>query len=328
MTDDKLPDGGTPSVHDRAAEALLAETFGIPLLSYLCGVGRDEVQRRLDGEMVLSELAEDMLRRSLVPLAQNVARQISAQPGPPAALSLEILGRVEQGADTSVGNLLRQEAGAELPEPVVGTVGDSDRVKIALFLMARDCYPVLLAPTGSWPSRISLLSHPASDALQEALLGDEHLGKLYPDEDPGLGRRGMHYNSIGRGGGGQSVSFGGVVIAAAWDFVVMTESEPSLGDLLRVIDRNIDTIRAAAGGGTPEVDALLVFTGFSLPEGTVVETVWGTLRPLNALEARATPEMLAGSVSGVGPDGASVTVAYGGECALETKLPYALVVLC
>ncbi|MDP8931854.1 MAG: HEPN domain-containing protein [Actinomycetota bacterium] len=309
-------------------EALLAETLGLRLLTYLCAVTSQEMERRLASGDILEPAAESVLTDHLVPLAQQVASHQTANPGTPTALALHPLGNFDAETGTSVGNALRMAAGGKLAEPLVGSSADRDQVKALLFRLARDSYPLLLAPLDEpWQvPHLSLFQHPTRAELDAALAKDAELSRLYQDEDPVLGRRGAMYNSLGRGGSIQSVMFGATVISAAWNAATMVSETPLLIDLLRTIDANVDIIREAVDDRQPPVRALLVFTGLMTDGGATVETPWGTLRPLNEIERRASPPLLEGAVSGTGQDGKSVTVSYGGELVLDSTLPYGLVV--
>lgn len=305
-------------------EALLVETFGLRLLAFLCGTGEEEMEQRIEGAVTLPDPSEVVLINYLVPLAETVAQQRMEHPGIPAAFGLEALGRFDPTVGTTVGNALREAAGGTVLAPVRGTRSDDDPVKASLFRLARDAYPQLLARIEEpWHMpHLLFFHHPARSELEAALAADEQLSQLYPDEDPGLGRRDVMFNSLGRGGSIQSVMFGETVISAAWDAVTMSTEAPMLDDLLEAIDSNIDVIRTAVEGGQPGVPALLVFTGVTTAESREVATPWGPLRPLREVERRAAPSMLEGAVSGTDQDGRSVTVSYAGELVLETTVPF------
>lgn len=287
------------------AEALLLETFGLHLLAYLCAATPEELDLRLVGGDALRVQAEIVLVQYLVPMAQQVATQKGAHPGLPSTLTLEPLGRFNADVGTSHGNALRIAAGGQIAEPLLGSAADEDPIKALLFRLARDAFPLLLTPADDiWGMRhLSFYQHPARSELGAALLNDSQLSRLYPDDDPGIGRRGMMYNSLGRGGSIQSALFGETVINAAWDAATMVANPPTLIDLLRAIDTNVDTIREAIGGGQPMVRALLVFTGLVTANGPIAETPWGKLRPLTEAERAVTPPTLDGSVSGTDRDG-------------------------
>jgi hypothetical protein len=315
-------------VAPRPLEALLVETFGLRLLAYLCDSGEGEMEERIEGGVSLSAPAEAVLVNYLVPLAESVAQHRMEHPGLPVAFALEPLGRFDAAVGTTVGNALRAAAGGIVPEPLPGTTADHDPVKSQLFRLGRDAYPQLLAPVEEpWHvPHLLFFHHPARVGLDKALAEDDQLSRLYPDDDPGLGRRGAIFNSLGQGHSIQSVMFGETIISAAWDAATMTTEVPSLDDLFKAIDSNVDVIRAAVDGGQPQVPALLVFTGVATAGSRVIRTPWGPLRPLGEVERRASPATLEGAVSSTDADGKSVTVSYSGELVLETKVPFGLVV--
>lgn len=310
-------------------ETLLAEGLGVPLLAYLCAATPSEIEQRLDGRGELPEAAEVVLAEHLVPLAQRIALQKSEHPGIPMVAALDSLAQVLPDVGMSVGSALRNASGGQIPTAALGGPSDEDPVKSKLFRMAIDSYPLLLAPrlvTWYGPHLISLFHHPARAQLDEALAVDERLQALYPDEDPGLGRRGTVFSSLGRGGSVQSVMFAESVISAAWDAASMGIPVPGPRDLLEAINDSVDRIRAAVAGQPCTVRALLVVTGLTTEDGVAIATPWGELRPLTELERSAAPAALEGAVGGTGPDGRSVTVRYEGELVLDTSIEYRLVV--
>jgi hypothetical protein len=247
----------------------------------------------------------------------------------PVALALgRLLGRFDPAVGTTAGNALRAAAGGIVPEPLRGTTADHDPVKSRLFRLARDAYPQLLAPVEEpWHDPyLSFFDHPAQVELVTVVADDEQLSRLYPNDDPGQGRRGVMFDSLGRAVPIQSVTFGETVICAAWNAATMTAEPLSLDDLFKAIDSNVDVIRAAVAGRQPQVLALLVFTGVTTAGSRAIKTPWGPLRPLGEVERRASPATLEGAVSSLGADGESFTVSYSGELVLETTVPYGLVV--
>ena len=285
------------------------------------------MESRLDGEQVLTPAAEAVLLTYLVPLAESVARQRATHPGLPTSFALEVLGRFDPSTGTSLGNTLRMLAGAQVVQPTPDTT-TGDKVKALLLQLARDSYPLFLAPSeGPWDfPHVALYQHPSRAELNDAVKSDRVISRLYADDDPPLGRRGYIYNSLGRGSSIQSVMFGDTVIDAAWNAARMGSATPSLEELFEQIDTNIDLIRSAISGQEIHLRALLVFTGLVMSRASAVATPWGTLRPLSEVERLVSPARLEGSVSGTDQDGKSVTVSYAGELVLETTLPYSLVI--
>jgi hypothetical protein len=309
-----------------ASSALLGEIFGVRLLAYLCGTDHDQMAHRVEESESLPQAAEAVLER-LIPLAEAAALQRAQNPGYPLSLALDMLGRYDAAAETTLANVIRRSAGVDLPDAALGSSADSDPVKAAAFRLARDAYPLLLVPSEEPWRRplVPLFQHPARHELEANFLEDPTLARLFSDEDPGLGRRGMVFNNLGRGGSIQSVMLAETLIAAGWDRLSYTNGGRSLQDLLGAIDTNLDLVREALDGGEPRVPALVVFTGITTAQAGDVETPWGVLRSISDAERRVAPSMLEGEVSGTDPAGKSVTVSYAGELTLATDLPYSLV---
>lgn len=309
-------------------EALLAEGLGIPLLAYLCASTPADIERRLDGDDCLTHAGERVLVDHLVPLAQRAALEQAEHPGFPIVSALEPLTQVLPNLGMPLGSALRSAAGGDVPAPLVGSSSDADEVKSVLFQMAIDSYPVFLVPrTDRWfGPRVSLFHHPSRHRLEEALGADDSLSRLYPDEDPGLGRSGSVFSSLGRGGGVQSVMFGETVIGSAWHAASMVAPIPAPTALLDAIDDSVDRIRAAVMGEPCEVRTLIFITGLTTEDGITIATPWGDLRALTDAERLAAPPSLEGAVSGTDANGRSVTVNYAGELVLDTTVEYKLVV--
>jgi hypothetical protein len=312
-------------VTDGPSEALLLETFGPRLLAYLCNVDEKQVDDRFREATLLPQLSEAALGQ-LIPLAERVARERLDRPALPLSLSLDLLGVVPDGEDTSIGNIIRLSAGGEIDTPETG-LGVDDEVKALLFRLASDAYPRLLVPVEEpWHHlHLSFFRHPSRAELQRAVHEDEQFSRMYPSEDGDLGRGGAVFNSLGRGGTIQSVMFGETLIHAAWDLAIMSTSSPSLADLYHAISASVDVLRSAISGRPTETRALLAFTGITT-SGRSIETPWGPLRPITDHERASAPSMLDGAVSGTDSEGRSVTVSYAGEVVLDTALPFALTV--
>ncbi|MGH9187219.1 MAG: hypothetical protein ACRD0U_15610 [Acidimicrobiales bacterium] len=311
---------------DGPSDALLLKTFGPRLLAYLCNVDEQQVDVRFRESTLLPEQSEAALRQ-LIPLAERVATERLDRPGIPLSLSRDLLGLVPDGADTSIGNIVRLSAGGDIGTPEPGLAVAGDEVKALLFRLARDAYPQLLVPVDEpWHHlHLSFFRHPSRAELQRAVDEDEQFSRMYPSEDGDLGRGGVVFNSLGRGGTIQSVMFGETLINAAWDLAIMSTSSPTLAELYEAISASVDVLRCAISGQPAETRALLAFTGITT-SGRSIETPWGDLRPITDDERTSAPSMLDGAVSGTDSEGRSVTVSYAGEVVLDTALPFALTV--
>jgi hypothetical protein len=305
-------------------EALLLETYGIKLLAFLCATDVGSMRSRLEGTEALSSAAEQVMMSALLPLARQVAAQLAGSGRMPPSLALQFL--LTPSADgTSLGVQLHRAAGGEIPDDLLGAAGE-DRVKQALAHLAIAAYPLLLAPTEApfHRAHLSLYQHPLRRSLQDALQEDPVLTKLFTEDDPGLGRSGTAYTSLGTGGGYQDVMFGEMLIGCAWDVATIQDSEVELHTLVTQVMRNVDDLREAASGGTARVPQRVSFTGFITEGGQSIRTPWGPLRPIRPSERDRAPGMLHGAVSGTDATGKQVSVAYAGEMVLETSAAFAL----
>lgn len=306
-----------------AGEALLIETFGMRLLTYLCAVDDTAaLLSRLEHGAPLPPASEVVLDH-LIGLAQVIGARLAEHPGLPRHLAVDFVTTLPDGA--SIGTTLRLAAGGDVPTDLVEGVSD-DVVKSSVGRMGIDAYPQLLLPEDHFSTGlpVSLYNHPSRATLQDAITADSALARLFKDDDASIGKHGYMYNSLGRSGSYQDVLFGEMIIASAWDTVTMTQPRPDVRDLLAQCYRNIDAVRSAIEGTPTAVQARIVFTGFRTGE-RVIPTPWGPLRPLKDWERELAPSALKGDVSGGQPDGSQVTVSYAGEMVLEANVAYAVV---
>ena len=157
--------------------ALLADTFGVPLLAYLCAVDEDGILRRLEGQAQLRPAQEEVLSQ-LLAIAARLAADASAK-NVPVALRLDVLGRFDERAQTSVANALRLHAGGDIQ-----FAAPDDAVLAPLTLLLRDVYPLMLIPRErSFIPRPhmtgALWTSPHRKALEEAVLADPDLSRLF-----------------------------------------------------------------------------------------------------------------------------------------------------
>lgn len=304
-------------------EAVLLEIYGIKLLAFLCATDTVTMRSRLEGAERLPVAAEQVMA-ALLPLARHVAGRLAGTGGVSPSWELRmLLGPNTEG--TTPGIELHLAAGGEIPGDLPGLLSD-DRVKHALVHLAIAAYPLLLVPTEApfHRAHFSLHQHPLRRTLQEALQDDPALANLFTKEDPGLGRRGTAYTSLGSGGDHQDVAFGEMLIGSAWDVVTMQESEVGLRGLVTQVVRNVDNLREAASGGKALVPQRVSFTGFITDGGESIDTPWGPLRPIRPSEQDRAPAMLDGAVSGTDADGRPMTVRYAGEMVLEASARFTL----
>jgi Apea-like HEPN len=272
----------------------------------------------------LTHNAEAVLQQ-LVPLAQRVAAQLATEPNYPRSFALDILGRPTLDDGRSLGVALHLAAGGDISDLLPDT--DDDLVTSTLVEMTIDSYPLLIAPADpSWPTpRVSLYRHPRRTELEAAIQGDATLAKLFPEDDPGIGRRGYFYSSLGRGGSIQNVMFGEMMVTSAWNIAEMTTGDPNLRSLVNVVRQNLKVLRRGIDNKQPVIPTRMVFTGFTTRGGETISTPWGSLRPIKTWERDHAPTSLESDVIGTQHDGTQVKVSHAGEMILETDLPYTII---
>lgn len=304
-------------------DTLLLDIFGLQLLAYLCNVTGAELEERLRSGSTLPQPSEQALR-SLAPFAQSIAQRRLQTPGGIRPHDLSFLGQVPPGAETSIGNHIREAASGTILRPFLDTEAESDTIKSILFRLARDVYPQLLAPQDRLHAlHTNLFQHPAWTELEAVLNSDTTLSQLYPQENAHLGRSSYIRDTLGRGSSVQMTLFADTVVKAAWDVTTMTTEYGSFHDLLVNINLIVDVIRDAIDGKEAQLPARIFFTGITTA-GSTIETPWGPLRPITDAQRRAAPDILDGAIGGMGENGNEVTVSYGGEIVLETSVPFVL----
>lgn len=308
-----------------ASGALLVKTFGLWLLGYLSATDEAVLRQRLaSDEPALDEKREEVLFE-LVGLATRLASETADGR---ATLRLEladVLGRYLPEQRTTIGNALRLHAGGAIDVAL-----PEDDVEAALISLMCDAYPLLLVPSDPgdpmWRPQFwlgaSLRRHPAREAIEEAVLADRDLGKLFPRKTESSGWVGAVYRSTGAGGGLPLSTFPELLIAHAWWWQRLVSSLPSPEELARELNESLAILRKAIRGESTEIEALVALAGIVLPDGASLDTPVGTLRCMSEREREIVPSPLEGRVSHTSAEGVTTTGAYAGDVVLDTRLPY------
>lgn len=303
--------------------ALLVDTFGQRLLAYLCATDEAAMAVRLGGDERLAGRQEEVLSQ-LLALATQLAVAAS-QDNVPVAMRLDVLGRFDEQAQTSVGNALRLHAGGGSDVAI-----PADPVLGPLTALLRDAYPLMLVPAERthFPRphlSAALWTSPHRRAFEAGVLGDADLSRLFPEETEGGGWTGMVYRSTGSGGGLQLWSLPDLLLTGAWwsaQRTQMHEPEAFAAELARLVD----LLRRAVRGEACKVKAVVAFAGVVLDGVEFIELPFGTLRPIHDHERDLAPASLEGMVSHTTAEGDSVTASYAGDVVLETEMDYRIVV--
>ena len=176
--DDDLLQTSKPMADLTPSSGLLAETYGLDALAYLCNTDRASVLERLDESTSLSVERESVLEE-LLGLASHLTK-LSAEDNVPVAMRLDVLGRFHEETETSIGNALRLRCGGQ-----VSIESSDDAVECELLTLLSDAYPLLLLPIEDrhfpCPEITSALwTNPARKRLDVALLEDS----VCPDCSP------------------------------------------------------------------------------------------------------------------------------------------------
>jgi hypothetical protein len=303
--------------------ALLADTFGTQLLAYLCAAEHEAITGRLQGHGALSQAQEEVLA-NLLGLATQLAAT-AAEDNVPVAMRLELLGRFDQAAGTSIGNVLRLHAGGDIDLAM-----PDDPVARPLTLLLRDVFPLLLIPAERTFFRElhlsgALWSNPHRKAFEEAFLADEDFSRLFVEESESGGWRSMVYRSTGSGGSLQLWTLPDLLLTNAWWHGQLT-ADPSRDALAATLVSLLELLRRAICGESCQVKALWAFHGIVLDGVDEIELPFGSLRPVRDHERDLAPPELEGHVSHTAAEGDSVTASYAGDVVLETTVDYRLVI--
>lgn len=303
--------------------ALLADIFGTQLLAYLCAADEEDVSRRLSGEASLDGPREEVLTQ-LVGLAIQLAAAASDNQVP-VAMQLDVLGRFDEPAETSVGNALRLYAGGDIDAGI-----PADPVLGPLTSLLRDAYPLMLVPTkGTFFPHLHLTtaiwSSPHRSAFEEGVLNDPDLSSLFIAESESGGWTSMVFRSTGSASSLQLWSLPDILLTGAWWMGQLTGTDDR-DALSAELQRLVALLRTAARGEACQVKALVALTGIVLDGVDQVELPFGILRPTRANERALAPPSLEGMVSHTTAEGDSITASYAGDVVLETEIGYRITV--
>ncbi|HMJ35173.1 MAG TPA: hypothetical protein VK501_14780 [Baekduia sp.] len=202
--------------------------------------------------------------------------------------AVSALTMFDDDAGTTIANVLRMQAGGDLPELPV-----SDPVEEAAAHLARDTFVALLPPVGersmgSALSPASISRNPWSVRFQEAVLADSDLGQLFtgpPETDAGSF---SFMSTTGHGEGGVQLALLGERILSTPAAICRAHQATPTQFVAAGIGAVSHMRRLVIAGRTVRAPALLGFDGISVPPETHVDTPWGHLRAVTAGERELT----------------------------------------
>ena len=308
-------------------ESLLLEVLGVAFLMYVLNASETEVVARFSDSKPLSTQQEEALRQLLQFISTT---GISLDNSSPLwHLNLDVFASQATGHNTSCANVLRTVAGGKVDIPT-----SSDKVEEILYQLAGDFYSLFLIPQDKKTpdpfqptlSRVAF-THNRQDELQQAILADKALVKLFGNEDltkPAIQITGYVHRSSGHGGTVQLVMLPEIILKNAWHLALLDTRQPDLEQLCIAIRKTVDSLRAAAQGKDASIPVRVAFTGVVLPSGKqTLRLPWGVLRSASMQDDSLIPAVLAeGANSTTTAGGETVTIKYSGDVILETEMPY------
>jgi hypothetical protein len=234
------------------------------------------------------------------------------------------IDRYIEPAGMSLANVLRKQAGGDIPHPRSST----DPILAALCEMLIDVYPALLLPSDRSEAPVAsvLHNHPARPGMEVAILADQTLAKLYTRENESTGWTGSVYRSTGQGGDAQLWGFAGAQILSAHAAARLDNDLPTTDDISEQLKANPSRLRRAIEGKKTTVPMRIGLTGVLLPESVnELDLGWAVLRrPSEHDRQIAQRTGVEGKLQTSTPDGSVITIDYAGDVVMAMDVPYRL----
>jgi hypothetical protein len=202
----------------------------------------------------------------------------------------------------------------------------SDHVEQLLLHFAEVSYPLRLQndKDGEISSARIPWRDPAREKLSVAVMADDVLSMLYPDNLEHSGPSGNVLRSTGHGGSIQLWMFPESITTAAWHLAHFESAEPSFGSYVSAVLHIVQTLKKALLGRVAELPMRIGLAGVLLPEGVdSIDLGWARIRGVDRRDeyfARRTS--IEGQVQLTTGEGASISIDYVGNLVLEFDIPY------
>lgn len=312
-------------------ESLLLEVLGVPFLTYVLNATDEEVIERFSIDKKLSAQQEEALRQ-LLQFIQTTGISLD-NTSPLWHLNLDVFASQANGTTMSCANVLRTIAGGAINTPT-----SKDKVLQILYVLAVDFYSLFLIPKDRkrpdpFQPTLSAVAfrHGRQDELQQAILADKALVKLFGNEDltkSPIQIQGYVTRSNGQGSSVQLVMLPETVLRNAWHLASLQISQPTIQELCIAIKTVLTTLRTATDGKDAMMPVRVAFTGVLLPkEKTELKLPWGMLRAASAQDDNLIPAAFDDNAnSTTTPESETITIKYSGDVILETEIPYRIFV--
>lgn len=301
----------------------LLDVYDVDFLAYVLNENRDQVHQRLtDGGPLLAGEREAVLN-SLFAMENSVRPQ-----SPNQILQREIqLATYQANLGGSLIALYRRACGGGGVDISAAT----DEVERLLLDFAASTYPLHLqldfnsarSPKQHYPTlAFAFINHPNNQLLQDAVMADGVLSKLYSDPSRGALRSTGQVGVIP-----MLMLFGDQIVNAAWHWAHFDSARPSFDEYSRRILAVIRVLKAGLRGDEALVPMRIGLAGVLLPVG--MDSVgFGGARVRRADErdeylTRSIP--ITGQLGTTNAQGEAVKIDYVGNLTLELDIPFKIV---
>jgi hypothetical protein len=254
----------------------IADLIGHECLAYVAATTVAEIAERLGGRFL-----DGPREASLASLQKILSSPVVTEPvdfDSRRLAATSVLTAWEDGAEATLATLLRRLAGGTMP-----AISEPEPIAEALCFLARESYAAVLIP-GSPDRGVFAMNgafrSPWNTKLQEAVLADSKLGKLFKGPVDGVSSSFRLWSSAGHGDGGMQVALLGSRLLGTPSAMARARSI-GIEDFIGLARQAVSDMRTLLAGEPLMVPAVQGLDGLVLPAGVEVRTRWGILRPLS-----------------------------------------------
>ncbi len=296
----------------------LLTVYGADFLGFILDEDPENVSRRVtEGSFTLTAEKETALSE-FVTLEAFLGTLPEARRGFERSLRLSIYSSQVNGTMTSY---LRRICGGMTTLPPA-----NDDVESFLLHFAEVSYPLRLQNDrdGETSSVRMPWQDPMREQLQAAVMADDMLSKLYPDNSEHSGPVGSTIRSTGSGGGIQLWMFIESVTTAAWQYAHFGRAQPTFDEYTGATLKIVRTLRAALQGKNSTVPMRIGLAGVLLPEGIdSVDLGWARIRRSDERDSYFSQRTsIDDQLHFTNAAGESIMIDYAGNLVLELDVPY------
>ncbi|WP_346914240.1 hypothetical protein [uncultured Roseibium sp.] len=256
---------------------MVAKILGREILSYVLAIDAGSIEKLIREGGLISKKQSDALKQ-LDGIAQH-ARGVSGDTPRLGYAAQRTIEEITLRYGKALFSELREScAGKRLKLPI-----KNDPVLDALILLCEIVYPYVLIPIKTlWEREIfvpNLYGLKEEDTFEDAVLNDEFIRILFHDDVAGNGKCGLRYDSIGVGGGVQSVAWSRTILENA--ALAMMLRCGSFEDFVEAACQQVLAVRAALQEKEVSVPAFALFVGTGLTVDQQIDLGGRYLYPVN-----------------------------------------------